>query len=134
MTIEQRVQFHISVAIKLAEAGFGAKMLVDLDREPGSVPGQDGRGTSTDEMRNLFQHPAAQRGIDRRVVDLADEGRKSICVEDCHRPDDAICVWLAREREIAIRGQPEETGRSIAAFDAEKTLQRNAGISNIVLA
>ena len=35
MTIEQRVELHISVAIKLAEAGFGAEMLMDLDREPG---------------------------------------------------------------------------------------------------
>ncbi|WP_197031210.1 hypothetical protein [Bradyrhizobium sp. URHA0013] len=85
-------------------------------------------------MRNLFQHPVAQRGIDRRVVDLADEGRESICVEDCHRPDDAIRVWLARAREIAIRTLAEETGQSIAPFQAEKTLQRNAGISNIVLA
>ncbi|MGY3359653.1 hypothetical protein ACVWZK_006316 [Bradyrhizobium sp. GM0.4] len=109
-------------------------MLVDLDREPGSVPGQDGRGTSADEMRNLFQHPAAQCGIDRGVVDLADKGRESICVEDCHRPDDAICVWLGRARKIAIRGLAKETGRPMAAFDGEKTLQRNAGISNIVLA
>jgi hypothetical protein len=35
---------------------------------------------------------------------------------------------------MAIRGLAKETDRSIAAFDAEKTLQRNAGISNIVLA
>jgi hypothetical protein len=34
---------------------------------------------------------------------------------------------------MAIR-RLAETDRSIAAFDAEKTLQRNAGISNIVLA
>ena len=46
----------------------------------------------------------------------------------------AICVWPAPAREISIRGLAKETGRSIAAFDAEKTLQRNAGISNIVLA
>ena len=134
MTIEQRILLHISVAIELAEAGFGAKMLVNLDREPCRIPGQDGRGTSADEMRNLFQHAAAQRRIDRRVVDLADERRESICLEDRHRTDDAICVWLPVTREIAIRGLAKETDRSIAAFDAEKTVQRNAGISNIVLA
>jgi hypothetical protein len=43
-------------------------------------------------------------------------------------------VLPARARESAIQELAGETGRSIVAFDEEKTLQRNAGISNIVLA
>jgi hypothetical protein len=48
--------------------------------------------------------------------------------------DDASCVLPARARESANRELAEETGRSIVAFDDGKTLQQNAGISNIVLA
>ncbi|GMO19924.1 hypothetical protein TM239_47250 [Bradyrhizobium sp. TM239] len=51
-----------------------------------------------------------------------------------HRTDEAICVRLVRDGELAIRELTEKTGRSIAAFDKEKTLQPDAGISNIVLA
>ena len=92
MTIEQRILLDISVAVELAEAGFGAKMLVNLDREPCRIAGQDGRGTPADEMGNLFQRAAAQRRIDRRIVDLADERREPVCLEDRHRKDDAIGV------------------------------------------
>jgi len=53
---------------------------------------------------------------------------------DRHRTGDAICAWPARGKESAIREPAEKTGRSIAAFDEEKTLQPDAGISNIVLA
>ncbi|MBB4382079.1 hypothetical protein GGD61_006770 [Bradyrhizobium sp. SBR1B] len=34
MTVEQRIELHIPVAIKLTEAGVGSKMLVNLDRKP----------------------------------------------------------------------------------------------------
>ncbi|MCK1479154.1 hypothetical protein IVB27_31560 [Bradyrhizobium sp. 197] len=85
-------------------------------------------------MGDLFQRPAAQRGLDCRVVDLAEQRREPICLEDRHRPDDAICVLPARARESENRELAEETGRPIAAFDDGKTLQQNAGISNIVLA
>jgi hypothetical protein len=85
-------------------------------------------------VRNLLQCAAAQRGIDRRIIDLADEGREPICLAGGHRAGNAICARPARDAELAIREPGEQTGRSIAAFDEEKTLQPDAGISNIVLA
>ncbi|WP_246668629.1 hypothetical protein [Bradyrhizobium sp. UNPF46] len=134
MTIEQRIEFHIAVAIELTEAGIGSEMLMNLDREPRRIPGDDHRGTTADEMRNLLQRAAAQRGVDRRIVNLADEGREPICLLGRHRADDAICVWLARDEGPAVGEPAEKAGRSIAAFDNEKKLQPDAGISNIVLA
>jgi hypothetical protein len=40
----------------------------------------------------------------------------------------------APEGELKIRELAKKTSRSIAAFDEEKKLQRDSGISNIVLA
>ncbi|WP_245471857.1 hypothetical protein [Bradyrhizobium nanningense] len=134
MAIEQKVELHIAVAIKLAETRIGSKMLVNLDRKPRRIPGHDHRGTTADVMRNLLQCAATQRGIDRRIVDLADEGREPICLVGGHRADNAICARPVRDAEPAIREPGEKTGRSIAAFDEEKTWQPDAGISNIVLA
>ena len=111
MTIEQKVQLHISVAIKLAEAGIRCRnahgsrsraWLASLDRMVAAHPPTKSKPAPV---------PAAERRTDRRVVDLAQEGRESICVEDRHRPDDAICVWPAPAREISIRGLAKETGR-----------------------
>jgi hypothetical protein len=51
-----------------------------------------------------------------------------------HRADNAIGARPARDGEFAIGKLTEKTGRSIAAFDEENTLQPDAGISNIVLA
>jgi hypothetical protein len=133
MAVEQGIKFDISVAIELAEPSVRAKMLVDLDREPGCIPGQDGRGTSTDEIRNLLQGGAPQRGIGRCIVDLADERREPVCLEDRHRMDDGVCE-LPRWRGGRARRELREAGRPIAALDGEKMRQRNAGISNIILA
>ena len=85
-------------------------------------------------MRDLFQRGAALRGIGRGIVDLANERGEAIGLQDRHRPDAAICVVPPRQRGHALGKIAEETGRRTAALDIEKTLQRDAGISNIVLA
>jgi hypothetical protein len=55
-------------------------------------------------------------------------------MQDRHRESDAICVLPRWRKGRAHLELVKETGWQAAIPGAEKTLQRDAGISNIVLA
>jgi hypothetical protein len=69
------IEFYIFIEIELSIIRVSAKLIMDTAAPGGWALGIDCRRRAADEVPGLADHVAPQRGINRCVVDLADEFR-----------------------------------------------------------
>ena len=79
------VEFYVFVEIELSvRTRYIAGVIIDCAGQGGWALGKDCRHRAADETPGLAEHAAPQRGIERCIIDLADEPRELLCLIHGH--------------------------------------------------
>src|ERR1700687_5106137 len=91
-------------------------MIIDSAGQGGWALGKDCRHRAADETPGLAEHTAPQRGIQRGIVDLADEFRKLLCLIHGHPRrrtlESRSSIWLPANYPDPLEPFPFRSNRN----------------------
>jgi hypothetical protein len=78
-----RIELYIFFEVELPIVGISAELVIDVPRPAGRVFGKQRCRRAANKLRGFAKDVAPLRGINRSIIDFADEPRELFCLI-CH--------------------------------------------------